>query len=272
MNESSAPGAPRFAIGHVPIDGVSRSEALDRIAALVERRQGGAVFTPNVDHVVLAHEDPAFREAYGSVDLSVVDGMPVLWACRALGLPVREKISGSDIVSPLASLAAHRGWRVFLLGGRTGAAERAAARLVENAPGLLIVGMSGAHVDMSRPMTEREALIDEIRRASPDVVLVALGSPKGELIAHEFRATLKPAVFVCVGAALDFLAGLVPRAPGWVSSAGLEWLYRLAREPRRLWARYLLRGPRFLPIVAKALLVRAGAHLMGPRGPSDPPR
>ena len=193
MNESSAPGAPRFAIGHVPIDGVSRSEALDRIAALVERRQGGAVFTPNVDHVVLAHEDPAFREAYGSVDLSVVDGMPVLWACRALGLPVREKISGSDIVSPLASLAAHRGWRVFLLGGRTGAAERAAARLVENAPGLLIVGMSGAHVDMSRPMTERVTMPRDCRvERGKSLFLPYFSSPFHELLLGKRRRRIRP--------------------------------------------------------------------------------
>jgi N-acetylglucosaminyldiphosphoundecaprenol N-acetyl-beta-D-mannosaminyltransferase len=247
----SAAGPRRVWMGEVPVDAVSRDEALGRVAALVEACQGGVVFTPNVDHVVLAERDPRFREAYAAVDLSLVDGMPVLWGCRLLGFRVPEKISGSDLVRPLASLAAERGWGVFLLGAGPGVVDRAAEILVAENPGLRVVGTACPEVDMGRPAAERDALREEIRAARPDLLLLALGSPKGETFAHECREEIRPAVIVGVGAGLDFLVGTARRAPAWMSATGLEWFFRLLQEPRRLWRRYLVRGPRFVPILLR---------------------
>jgi N-acetylglucosaminyldiphosphoundecaprenol N-acetyl-beta-D-mannosaminyltransferase len=246
----------RVTLGHVPIDVVDRAEAVRHIAALVEQGEGGLIFTPNVDHIVLAEKDLALREAYASVSLSLVDGMPVLWACRMLGHSVKEKISGSDMISPLMSLAARRGWRVFLLGGAPGVADRAAARLCVESPGLRVVGTSSALVDVRRPLAERRELLGEVSAARPDLVLLALGCPKDELFGCEVRTAHRSAVVLGVGAGLDFLAGTVRRAPAWISACGLEWLFRLVQEPRRLWRRYLVRGPTFLPILLRALAVR----------------
>jgi N-acetylglucosaminyldiphosphoundecaprenol N-acetyl-beta-D-mannosaminyltransferase len=249
------PAARRRAwLGGIPVDGVSRQQALAQMAGLVERGRGGVVFTPNVDHVVLAQDDGRFREAYAAADLSLVDGMPVLWGCRVLGFHVPEKISGSDLVRPLAALAAARGWRVFLLGAGEGVAKRAADILREENPGLQIVGTASPRVDLEGPASERDELRQDIRATRPDLLLVALGSPKGELFAHESRGALRPTVVVGVGAGLDFLVGAVRRAPRWMSASGLEWAYRLLQEPRRLWRRYLVRGPRFLPILLRAAL------------------
>jgi N-acetylglucosaminyldiphosphoundecaprenol N-acetyl-beta-D-mannosaminyltransferase len=244
-------GAPgrRVEMGRLAVDRCTFAEALASIAGLVDRGRGGMVFTPNVDHVVMVGEDPAFQRAYAAADLSLADGMPVVWASHLLGQPVPEKISGSDLAPALMELAEVRGFRVYLLGGAPGVAELASRNLRRTHPRLQIVGTSSPRIDLSQPPELRRDVLAEIQRAAPDLVLVALGAPKQELWMHEARQALRPAVLLGVGASIDFLAGTARRAAPWVSAAGLEWLYRLAHEPRRLWRRYLLRGPRFLGIV-----------------------
>ncbi len=253
--------AARIWLGPVPVDGVDLAQALARVSDLVERGEGGTVFTPNVDHLLVAHDDAAFREAYASADLSLVDGTPVLWICRLLGLPVREKVSGSDLVRPLMAAAAASGLRVYLLGATPEVARRALAVLVAEVPGLQIVGTSSPWIDMSQPPSARDSVRAELRRAQADLVLVALGAPKAEKFSHECRDALRPAVLVCIGAGLDFVAGAVRRAPPWMSACALEWLFRLAQEPRRLWRRSLLRGPRAVPLFLKLLRGRARARV-----------
>jgi N-acetylglucosaminyldiphosphoundecaprenol N-acetyl-beta-D-mannosaminyltransferase len=242
----------RYYLDSVPIDAVTQLEAIDYIATMVGS-VGGTVFTPNVDHVVLAQKTPRLRRAYQATRLSLVDGMAVLWACRLLGWPVPEKVSGADIVRPLIARAARVGWRVYLLGGGPGVAELAAFLLTREFPGLSIVGIDDSIVDMEAPRESRRAVTERIRAARADLVLVALGTPKGELWAAEASAELPATVIVGVGAALDFLTGVQKRAPSWLSNLGFEWLYRLCREPARLWQRYLWRGPAFLPILLRCL-------------------
>jgi N-acetylglucosaminyldiphosphoundecaprenol N-acetyl-beta-D-mannosaminyltransferase len=222
------------------------------IEALVQAGSGGAVFTPNVDHIVLAEEDPRLRDAYGRANLSLADGMPVVWAARLLGQPVPEKVSGSDFVPALLERAAERQWRVFFLGGAPGVGTLARDKLRERLPGLAIVGVHAPPIDVD-DSAQREDLIARIREASPHLVFVALGAPKQEIWIDRARASLRPAVLLGVGASLDFIAGTMPRSPRWMSDAGLEWLFRLAREPKRLWRRYLLRDPKFLFILGRAL-------------------
>jgi N-acetylglucosaminyldiphosphoundecaprenol N-acetyl-beta-D-mannosaminyltransferase len=236
-------------IGHVPVDSVTFAQAIAEVERLVAARRGGTVFTPNVDHVVLAEHDEALRSAYEDASLRLVDGMPVVWASRALGRPLPEKISGSDLVPALIPVARTHRWRVYLLGSTPENAARAAAALTSH--GVDVVGFSSPYIDVSEAPDEN--VLDAVARAAPDVVFVGLGAPKQELFAHAVAPRLAPAVLLGVGATIDFLAGAVPRAPAWMSRAGLEWLYRLAREPRRLWRRYLLRDPQFAWIVLKQL-------------------
>ncbi len=254
MSAESIPRAlpPRVHIGGLPIDPLTFDGAIDAIDQLVMSRKGGSVFTPNVDHVVLFEEDLRFRRAYERVSLSFVDGMPVLWASHLLGTPLPEKISGSDLVIPLAQRAAQRGWRVFMLGGGEGAAVSAKAEIERLAPGVNIVETMAPWVDLSKPASERASIVEAIKAAKPDVVFFALGSPKQEIFIAEVEDALRPAVLLGVGASFDFIAGLVPRAPKWIAKSGLEWLYRLSREPRRLWRRYLVRDPKFALILARS--------------------
>lgn len=233
------------------------ADALEAIGRLVDAGRGGVVFTPNVDHFVLAEEDVRFRRAYENADLVLVDGMPVVWAARMLGNPLPEKVSGSDLVLPLANVAARRGWRVYLLGGAPGVADRVKAALERRFPGIRVVGTSSPLVDVDRSLSEQSAVLEAIRAAAPQLLLLALGSPKQEVWADQIRSAVAPAVLIGVGATFDFVAGAMKRAPRWISDMGLEWLYRLAREPRRLWKRYLLRDPRFAVIVARELLTKA---------------
>jgi N-acetylglucosaminyldiphosphoundecaprenol N-acetyl-beta-D-mannosaminyltransferase len=244
----------RVTVGGVPIDSLTLQGAIQAIDGLVAAGKGGAVFTPNVDHVVEFEKNAELRRAYAAADLSLVDGMPVLWASRLLGESLPEKISGSDLVLPLLEHAAKRGWRVFLLGGGEGVADLAAAHLRGRMPTLTIAGTLAPRIDMSQPEQTRRDVAEAVRASRPDIVVVAFGAPKQELWIHEARADLAPAVLLGLGASLDFLAGTVPRAPTWISSVGLEWLYRLAREPRRLWRRYLVRDPRFFVIVLGELV------------------
>jgi N-acetylglucosaminyldiphosphoundecaprenol N-acetyl-beta-D-mannosaminyltransferase len=240
----------RIRIGDLWIDRLTFDEALDAIVELVDRGKGGRVFTPNVDHLVLAEMNPTFKEAYDHASLSLVDGQPILWASRLMGLALPSKISGSDLIRPLATRAAGRGLRVYLLGGAPGVADKAAEILVRET-GVTIAGTSSPMI--SKDGDGSPSILDEVRAAKPHILLAALGSPKQEVWIHKSRAELGPIVAVGIGAGLDFITGAAKRAPTWISKAGAEWLFRLAWEPRRLWRRYLLMDSRFPLILARTM-------------------
>jgi N-acetylglucosaminyldiphosphoundecaprenol N-acetyl-beta-D-mannosaminyltransferase len=251
------PGSKRVRVGSLEVDALNRSEALDAIVRLVRDGRGGTVYTPNVDHIVQAEHDEAFRAVYDRATLSLVDGTPVLWAARLLGTPLPEKLSGSDMFEPLLERAVQEQMRVVLLGGGPGVAELAAKNLREQMPGLQVVDTLAPRLGLSAT-DEELACVERLARAKADLIFVCLGAPKQEFFSDRNLRALAPAVLVCFGAAVDFAAGTVPRAPAWVSRAGLEWVFRLGREPRRLAARYLLRDPEFLKIVAMQAWSRAG--------------
>lgn len=252
--------------GKIWVDALTFEGALDAFDALVAAGKGGRVYTPNIDHVVLAEEDMRFAEAYARADLSFADGMPLVALSRLRSVRLPEKVSGSDFMLPLMERAARRGWRVYLLGGMEGVAETAAAKLVERYPGLQIVGKDPAHISLSASKEEREREIARIKETQPDVVLVALGAPKQEIWIDDVATALAPSVLMGVGASLDFLAGRAVRAPQWMSKAGLEWLHRLTKDPKRMFQRYLIRDSRFPGILARQWMRQ---RIKGIRGPQD---
>lgn len=241
---------PRLKLGHLSIDRVTFEEAVQHIGRLVDARQGGYICTPNVDHVVLAETDLAFRDSYARADLVVVDGMPIVWASKLLDVPLPERISGSDLILPLMKLAAERGWRVYLLGAGPGTAEEAARRIGQQYP-VNFVGFDSPRVSTDKGSEQNEPILRRVREAKPDLLLVALGSPKQETWIGQVAAGLSPTVAIGIGAGLDFIAGRAKRAPEWVGRLGFEWLYRLAHEPRRLWRRYLVNDPKFAAVLLR---------------------
>jgi N-acetylglucosaminyldiphosphoundecaprenol N-acetyl-beta-D-mannosaminyltransferase len=246
--------AKRLRLGNIPIDVLSFTEALDAIEALVEAGQGGSVFTPNVDHVVNAETDHAFAAAYARASLSFADGTPLVWASRLLPTPLPERVAGSDLVEPLMERAARRRWRVYFLGAGPGVAEKA-ANVVRLRYGTLVVGADGPMVNLD-DTSQLDRIAAQLEATKPQLVLMAFGAPKQELLIDRLGARLRPAVAFGIGASLDFLAGTVKRAPPLLRRTGLEWLYRLAQEPRRMWRRYLVNDPKFLLILARTLLAK----------------
>jgi N-acetylglucosaminyldiphosphoundecaprenol N-acetyl-beta-D-mannosaminyltransferase len=240
----------RLRIGELEVDSVTFDQALERIAELIDRGEGGAVFTPNVDHVVKAETDAEFRLAYSRASLCLADGMPILWASRLLGSPLPEKVSGSDLVLPLAALAAERRWRVYLIGGGPGVAAEAGVKLAREL-GVDVVGTDSPVVRNDGSTEQADDILERVRATKPHLVLVAFGAPKQERWIDRFRDRITPAVAMGVGGSLDFMVGRTRRAPAWMSRAGLEWLFRLGQEPRRMWRRYLIEDPSFVAIVAR---------------------
>jgi N-acetylglucosaminyldiphosphoundecaprenol N-acetyl-beta-D-mannosaminyltransferase len=226
---------------------------MDRLA---QAGQGGTVFTPNLDHVVRAERDSAFQAAYERASLSIVDGMPLVWASHLVGAKLPQRVSGSDWLEPLLSLCALQAHSVYFVGGREGAGAAAKIHLQAKYPSLKIVGIGPRTRAIEADLSLLDAVRDDLVRLRPTFAVVALGSPLQELWSAQVFQTVAPTVLLNLGSALDLAAGLIPRSPRWMSDAGLEWLYRLTREPGRLWRRYLLGGPEFLFILLRQLCTR----------------
>lgn len=244
----------RLRLGSIEIDRIGFDEAIARIDQLITSGRGGVVLTPNVDHVVIAERDQEFVAAYARADLSLADGQPIVWSSRLLGAPVPERVAGADLVPLLMARAAKRRWRVFLLGAGPGVAAEAST-ILRMSHGVDVVGTAAPLVTVDPDGTDPEgdAAVEAICAARPHLVLVAFGAPKQEIWIHRHRRVLEPAVLIGVGASLEFVAGRIRRAPRWISRVGLEWLWRLGHEPRRLWRRYLVQDLAFFRLLAREI-------------------
>jgi N-acetylglucosaminyldiphosphoundecaprenol N-acetyl-beta-D-mannosaminyltransferase len=213
----------------VRVDAVDAEQALDRIGDLVEAGGSHLVATVNPEFIMRARRDPEFARVLQSADLCLPDGWGVTWAARRLGTPLPARVTGTDLIDPLAGRAVERGWRVFLLGAAPGVAEQVARILRDRHPGLLI---AGSHAGVAGPEGDAES-IRLITAARPDILLVAYGHPRQEFWIDRNRQRLPAVVGIGVGGAFDYLSGRVPRAPAWMRRVGVEWLYRLFRQPWR---------------------------------------
>lgn len=226
----------------VRVDRISQQEALDRVEQMITRRRASGntlacqqIITVNPEFVMAAQRNKDFRAAINSASLVLADGIGVVWATRYLGQPAPERVTGSDTLPVLAQRCAAAGYRLYLLGAAAGVAEAAATRLQELAPGLEIAGTYAG----SPALEEESEIIERIRSAQADVLCVAYGAPAQDLWIWRNLPRLPTAVAIGVGGAYDFLSGQKRRAPALMQRMGLEWLYRLYREPWR-WRRMLV--------------------------------
>jgi N-acetylglucosaminyldiphosphoundecaprenol N-acetyl-beta-D-mannosaminyltransferase len=230
----------------VPLALTDYESTLNWIDAAVSARSRSYICVAAVHTVMACQEDPALRAAVLGADFTVPDGQPLVWALRALGHPLDDRVYGPELMDRACARAARTGQRFYLYGGRNqGALAQLARTLRLRHPGLRIVG---GYAPPFRPLTdgEEDAIAADIARSGADVVWVGIGVPKQEKWMARMRHRLDAPVLVGVGAAFDFHAGLVPQAPPRLQRLGLEWLFRLAHEPRRLWRRYLKYNPRFV--------------------------
>jgi N-acetylglucosaminyldiphosphoundecaprenol N-acetyl-beta-D-mannosaminyltransferase len=225
----------------VAIDDVTEDEAIERVVGFLAAGGPHQLATVNPEFVMEARRNPAFRAALAAADLATPDGFGLLLVAKLRGMPLRGRVTGVELAERIAAEGARRGWRLFLLGAAPGVAERAAATLCGRYPQLLIAGCYAGS-----PHPEDDAHVCAlVAAAQPDVLLVAYGHPAQELWIARNQPKLHVPLALGVGGVLDYLAGVVPRAPRWVRRLGLEWLYRLVRQPWR-WRRILTAVPWFL--------------------------
>jgi N-acetylglucosaminyldiphosphoundecaprenol N-acetyl-beta-D-mannosaminyltransferase len=227
----------------VAFDCVTEEEAVNWICSRSESGQGGFIVTANLDHLRRCRIDPTYAQMVANADLVVADGMPLIWASRLRGKPdLPERVAGSTLVLQLCAAAAHRNISIFLLGGDPGVAERAASVLVQKHPQLVIAGTHCPPFGYEKDSKNMSDIQAALAGSHPGILLVALGSPKQEKLINEVRHIHPGACWIGVGISLSFVTGDVTRAPIWMQQCGMEWVHRLAQEPRRLFARYILHG------------------------------
>lgn len=231
---------------NVPIDNVSVNEFLSQL-------NQGVVFTPNVDHLMKLRRDQDFLAAYSQADFRVCDSQVLMLAAKFLGKPIRAKISGSDLFPLFCDYHRHNDRiKIFLLGGAEGVAARAQANINARIGREIIVQCHSPSFGFENNPEECNQILEMIRQSSANVLVVGVGSPKQEIWIAKYRHQLSSInIFMGVGAAIDFEAGHKSRAPQLISQLGLEWLYRLMSEPKRLWKRYLLDDLPFLWLIIK---------------------
>ena len=237
----------RVEIGGVAIDALSERQVVDHIIQRSARGAGGLVVTPNVDHLRQLAVGGDLATAYRQATLTIADGQPLVWASRLQGQPLPERVAGSSLLWSLAAAAAQEDLSVALLGGTDGSAEATATELRSRSPGLEVALVDAPRVSRVPADEEVEAIGRRIAEADPSITFLAFGAPKQELLGAALRERFPDVWFLGVGASFEMAAGTVRRAPSLVQRAGLEWVWRLGMEPRRLARRYLLEDLPYAP-------------------------
>lgn len=239
-------------------DVLDEQATIGRVLDALDAGNGGWLCPVNLDVLRQCHERVDLRQLVGDASLVVADGMPLVWASRIAGSPLPERVAGSSLILTLTAGCAARGRSVFLLGGNPGAADAAARVLRDRLPDLRMAGSLCPPFGFERDPQERHRIDAALRESAPDLVYVGLGFPKQDRLIHALRDVLPQAWFVSCGISFSFVSGEVHRAPQLLQILGLEWVHRLAQEPRRLARRYLLDGPPFLLRLLTAALVQRG--------------
>lgn len=227
-------------------------DVLNVVDGIIERRERLLIGVVNAAKLVNMHRDAALGDAVATSDMVLADGIAVVWAAKILHRPLPERVAGIDLMHGMLHRGNDRGYRVFCLGARQDALEKAVVSIQNSYPGVTIAGMRNGYFD---PEQEAE-IVAEINASSPDILFVAMSPPKKEFFMAKWADELEVPICHGVGGAFDVLAGLVRRAPESWQRLGLEWLYRVKQEPRRMWRRYLVTNILFCGMVLGELMGR----------------
>ena len=245
----------RVNICNIQVDKYSFDQVVDLIIDhAVAKNDPQYVVTPNAQHIVTLQRDTRFREIYRQAFLAVPDGVSLLWAAKLFQTPLSGRVNGTDLFEQLCKISAEKGLKVFMLGGRPRAADKAVQVLQRRHPNLKIVGTYCPPYGFESDSTELQQINSAIVAAAPDILFVGLGAPKQEYWISENYLKLGVPISIGIGVSFELVAGMVERAPKFMQKTGLEWLFRLFAEPRRLWKRYLLGNAIFILLVLKQKL------------------
>ena len=241
----------RIRFMNTEIDNLTMNETLKEIDNLIQRDVNAYVVTPNVDHIVQLERGGELCEVYKNADLILTDGKPLIWISKWYGTPIKEKISGSDLFPLLCKMAAEEEYSMFFLGAAEGVAAKAAENLMKRYKGLNVVGTYSPPYGFEKDETEMAKIEKMIKDVHPHILIVGLGCPKQELFILHNKDRLGVPISLGLGASLDFEAGNIKRAPKWMADHGLEWLFRITQDPKRLAKRYLVNDVKIFRIALK---------------------
>ncbi|NER80220.1 MAG: WecB/TagA/CpsF family glycosyltransferase [Leptolyngbya sp. SIO1D8] len=242
-------------ISGIRVDGYSFDEVIDlTINHVISERSPQYIVTPNAHHIITLQEDTYFQAVYKDSFLSVPDGVPLLWAAKFLGNPLKGRVNGTDLFEQLCKVSAEKNLKIFLLGGRPGAADAAARVLQERHPNLKVVGTHCPPYGFETDPEELKLINSKIKDADPDILFVGLGAPKQEKWIYENYKELNVPISVGIGVSFELVSNIVTRAPKLMQKLGLEWFFRLLMEPRRLWKRYVIGNVVFVWLIVKQRL------------------
>ncbi|MFY9173732.1 MAG: WecB/TagA/CpsF family glycosyltransferase [Peptococcia bacterium] len=224
----------------IPVAKMTMAEVLDWIRIMVEQGKSRHVVTANAEIIHKANREPEFFRMINKADLITADGSGVIWAAKLLGNPLPERVTGIDLVQQLFNLAEAKGWKLYFLGAAPEVVEKAVLATLSKHPLLQIAGYRDGYYSQE----EIQDVVENIAQSKPDILLVGMGAPRQEIFIQEHLSQLNATIAIGVGGSFDVLAGKVNRAPKWMQKAGLEWLYRLSKEPKRFWRMTAL--PRFV--------------------------
>lgn len=257
--DQPARGWRQLVLGGVRVDSLTLEQVVRHVVDSALAGRGGTIVTPNLDHLALVRQGAFDRRLFDEADLAVPDGAPLVWASRLKNDPLPERVAGSDLLPALCRAAAAAELPVAFLGGRPGAASKLAAEMRGRHPGLHVATVICPTMGFEQRQREFEEITQTLVDADPAIVFTGLGAPKQETVNDRLRRRLPGSWLLGCGAAIDMHAGLVTRAPGWMQRSGTEWVWRLAKEPRRLAHRYLVRDlPFFVRLIAESAVDRSG--------------
>ncbi|MDE5722542.1 MAG: WecB/TagA/CpsF family glycosyltransferase [Clostridia bacterium] len=222
------------------VNNCNMTECLDEIEKMISAEKKSYVVAVNTDVIIKIENDVLLKEITDNADMVLVDGKPLIWIAKKHKKPIKDKVSGSDMVPLLCKKAAEKGYTIFILGGKEGVAEQAKIKLEEQMPDIKIAGVYAPPLGFEKDENETKKINKLISDAKPDILLACLGCPKQEKFIYNNIDKYEAKVSICAGATVDFLAGNIKRAPKWMSNHGLEWLYRFFKEPKRLFKRYFI--------------------------------
>ena len=235
------------------IDNLTMEETLQTVEGFIHTGRPHQHVVVNVDKLVKASRDPELRRIINDCALVNVDGMPVVWASRLLGRPLKERVAGCDLFEALMRRAGEKGWRVFLLGAREEVVSKVASTYRHKYPNLVLAGYRNGYW---KGEAEEAEVVEQIRAARPDLLFVAISSPKKEQFLGRWQAEMKVPFAMGVGGTFDVAIGHLKRAPLWMQKSGLEWFYRFLQEPRRMFRRYFIEDMAFIRLFLKELKLK----------------